>query len=917
MQRFFEGITKNASLALVLLLAVTGFLGFHLTKLRVDTSVMRMLVEDLPQKLEYDRFKAEFGGTSDDILVVFKAPDVFSAQAVQTIGELTEALKSLDGVKRVISLTTIRHDLDFLSEWTLEDLKRNVNLADIFVNQVVSVDGKATAVVVILKQGYETGATTDALEETLTKFRDTDQPLQIYQIGTPVIGHAITQYTQKDLKTLPVFALLIMFLVLWFCFRSLRGGLVPLAAVGLSLVWTFGLMGFMDVALSMVTMIIPVLLIAVGSAYALHIMAAYFDETRNTLHHQEAVTAGLLRICLPTILASATTIVGFASLLLNRIEVTREFAVFSCLGLAFMLIIHLVFIPAVLALMKTPRAYRPSDSKKRLWIETLLLRGFRLTMDHPRAIVVLSSVVALLAVAGLFRIRVETTPMSFFKKDAPLRIAFDDVHKNLSGVYPINVVLRTDHPGYFKSPAALQKVESFQEFVRRIDGVDIASSVVDLLKFEGLLTRNFENKAKYYVIPDDPFIVGEAIRNCRLLDGDEPIDFFVSKDFSRINVACRSHVISTADFIRIEKEILTFTRDHFPREIQTSVTGLTMAVSHSSKAVTMGQIKSLGIALVFIFLLLSLLFVSPRVGFFVMIPNFFPILVNFGIMGWLDIDLCVVTSLVASIAIGLSVDDTIHYACRLNREFKKNFSRERALRETTISVGKPIVFTSLAVGLGFSVLLGSSFAPTVIFGFLMLVTVSSALVSDLLLLPAILFRIDLVTLWDFVSQTAGKDLLRRTALYAGILRSQAGSAVITGFEKNFSRHDTICRGDDSDHTMFLILRGKVMVKGKAEKNEAGGIELSPGDLFGNPAMDCGHGVKFTAIALEKTRLLQVPSCAVKRMKKLFPPTQSTTSQPFVNLEGVLAERQETATGVLNCRQLPNNAKVYSCWLKKQ
>jgi len=915
MHHYFDLITRKAMVVLAALTAVTLFFAAHLGRLHVDTSVTQMIVKDLPEKEEFDRYKSEFGWNPTDILVVFKSEDVFSPEAYSKIKELTEELRALEGVKRVASLSTLKYDLDFLNEWTLEDLRQNVGAADIFLNHLVSEDEKTAGIIVVSEQDAIAESTTMAIERILEERRNPNQPFQRYQIGTPVIGHQLTQYTENNIKTLPVLAALIMFIVLLICFHNFRGALVPLSSVGISLIWTFGLMGLVDIPLSMVTMIIPVLLIAVGTAYALHIMAAYNDATRSDQPNREAVISGLAKVCLPTILASLTTMVGFASLILNDIEITRDFAIFSCLGLFFLLIIHLTYIPAVLSLLGKPYTaqyvYPPQAPR---WTESFLARALHVSLHKPKSVAVITTLITGVAVVGLFRIQVETTPINYFKKSDPLRMAFDDVYKNLSGIYPMNVILRSDTPGYFKSPEVLRRVERFQQFAENTQAVDIATSVVDLLKLEGLFTRNFADKAKYYVLPRDPFIVQEAVKNLRLLDGDETIDYFVSKDFTRINITCRSHATSTTDFIQIERTLSDYLETHLPEGVHYDITGLTMAISHSSKAITVGQVESLGLALVFVFILLSCLFLSPRVGLYCMLPNIFPILVNFGVMGWFGINLCVATSLIASIAIGLSVDDTIHYAFRYNHIYKSRTSREKALWLTTTTVGKPIVFTSLTVGLGFSVLLCSSFVPTILFGMLMLVTTAAALMGDLIILPAILYRTDLVTLWDFVAQATGRDFYRRATLIVDILRSQAGSVVVTGFEKNFKDQEVIFEQDEPEDAVYLILRGKVMVQCKDREQEQAVAELSEGDVFARPQETYCQGMDTKAVALEKTRLFQISERTFHRLRGLCPGQGPGTA--YIDLGGVKAQRQETHRGVVNCRCIPGRAKLFSCWVRE-
>jgi uncharacterized protein len=181
-----------------------------------------------------------------------------------------------------------------------------------------------------------------------------------------------------------------------------------------------------------------------------------------------------------------------------------------------------------------------------------------------------------------------------------------------------------------------------------------------------------------------------------------------------------------------------------------AVTGLGVVIAASSHLLTLGQVKSLAISLVLIFVVMVVLFLSSKVGLIAVVPNLFPIVVNFGLMGLLGIPLSVATSLIASVAIGLAVDDTIHYLVRYNTEFKKDLNKDRAMRDTLLNVGRPIIFTSLTISLGFFVLVFSHFQPTAIFGFLMVVTMLSALVGDMILLPSLMLHVELVTAWDLL-----------------------------------------------------------------------------------------------------------------------------------------------------------------------
>ena len=197
--------------------------------------------------------------------------------------------------------------------------------------------------------------------------------------------------------------------------------------------------------------------------------------------------------------------------------------------------------------------------------------------------------------------------------------------------------------------------------------------------------------------------------------------------------------------------------DNFSRNIDWDVTGFGMAISASNQQLSSGQMKSLLLTIFMIFIIMFALFLSFKVGLIAIVPNLFPIIINFGIMGWFGIELSMATSLIAGIAIGLAVDDTIHYLVRYNHEFRKDLDEERALKDTLTHIGKPIIMTTITISLGFSILGFSSFKPTAVFGIMMVITMISALVADLILLPSMILHINLVTVWDLVRLKMGAE----------------------------------------------------------------------------------------------------------------------------------------------------------------
>jgi signal transduction histidine kinase len=301
---------------------------------------------------------------------------------------------------------------------------------------------------------------------------------------------------------------------------------------------------------------------------------------------------------------------------------------------------------------------------------------------------------------------------------------------------------------YFEDPKHLAEIRRFQDYLETLSQVDKSLSFTDYLMLVHYVLNHFDSK--YYAIPTEAFESRMAINNYKTILGEDLFSRFMTPELNRANIVLLTHLSSSRDFLITREKILAYFQQHFPPHLNCEVTGFGIAISASSQLITSGQIKSLAVGLVLIFGIMFIMFLSAKVGLIAILPNIYPIIMNFGIMGWMGIRLSMATSLIASIAIGLAVDDTIHYLYRYNREFKKDLNKDRALRDTIKHIGKPIIFTTLTISIGFSILLFSHFKPTATFGFLMVITMVFALIGDLIILPSLMLHVELVTAWDLL-----------------------------------------------------------------------------------------------------------------------------------------------------------------------
>jgi predicted RND superfamily exporter protein len=723
-------------------LLITIVFAYHLPKLQFQTSIYNLAIEDISETVRYESFKKEFG--SDEIIfVVAKAENIFAPATFERLELLAQALAKVKGIRRVISLPGIRKDMDLTERWNLADFERLVAPVTLFQRNLISADRKKTVVTLLLEDIEVKDEVIPAIEKIIAQEQD---GLSLYQIGMPLVSQALAGYTEKDFLRLPPITFVLMAVILFYLFRNLLGVLVPTSAVLVALIWTFGTIAWSGTPLSMLTMIVPIIIIAVGTAYCMYILAEYLDSAAKSDSPREASLLCFTHIGFPTLLAVVTTVIGLGSLVLNKITAIREFAIFSCVGILSLLLILLVIMPAVLALVPLPQKKEKRVGKDLL--HGLLAKIIRLNLRHQRITLPIIACISLVSIIGIYHVKVEANPVDYFKKDTPISRHFHDIYQDMAGSFPLNVVLDSKKEDFFEDADNLDLISRLQQFFDSLEGVDKTISFVDYLKLINYATNEY--KQEYYSIPEESFEIRMLMNSYVSMLGQDMFKRFLNDEISNTNIILRTHISNSKDFLLIKEKILSYLRENLPEDFSFEVTGFGIVISQSSHLLTKGQVKSISVTLVLIFAVMLLLFLSGKAALIALLPNIFPIVINFGLMGWLGIELSIATSLIACIVIGLAVDDTIHYLVRYNSEFKKDMDKDRALHDTIKSVGKPIIFTTLTIGVGFSVLLFSHFKPTAVFGLLMVVTMLSALVGDLLILPSLMLHVELVTAWDLV-----------------------------------------------------------------------------------------------------------------------------------------------------------------------
>ena len=295
---------------------VTLILAVRIPSLRFETSIYDLTIQNLRETTEYQEFKKEFG-SEEVILVVARTNNVFDPETFQRIDDLAKRLGELEGVRRVLSLPGIKRDMDLTNKWSLNDFQKAIAPITLLNKNIISDDKKTTVISLILEDEAKRDKIINAVEEEIQR---EEEARTLYQIGMPIVSKALADYTQRDFLALPPITFALIALLLFLFFRNFRGILIPAGSVLLGLLWTFGLMAWTGTSLSLLTMVVPIFLIAVGTAYCMYIFPEYLSAVRDHDSPKETSYDTFLKLALPTSLAVMTTTIGLGSLLVNRIS---------------------------------------------------------------------------------------------------------------------------------------------------------------------------------------------------------------------------------------------------------------------------------------------------------------------------------------------------------------------------------------------------------------------------------------------------------------------------------------------------------------------------------------------------------------------------------------------------------------------
>ncbi len=878
MRRFLMLCADRPWWVLSLLLAFSLLAATQLDRVHVRISTEELLLIDDPERAYYEEISQQFGD-EQVVLLLIRDPVLMAPAKLVALQDAVRRIEQLPFVERVESLFSVPHvrsvDGYLKKDPYLERLPDDAAggaavlqqaLADPFVKYtLLSEDGGVMSAAIVLREdlsGVDDLALTTAVDEAIEPLRGVYQ--ETFAIGHPYVRTAISHQIQEEQTRLLPYALGALLIALFLLLRHVVDILVPVLTGAISILWTLGLMGVTGIPLNVVTSMVPVLLIIVGSTEDIHLLSEFRRaqlKRKGTRVSLQVMAERMGRIVLLTFV---TTYIGFFSVGISGIEALWQFGVLASTGLLFNFLVTVSLIPALLSLVGRWGLERPTRP---------LIRGCgRLVAAYWRQLHryrwwILGSLLAatLVALLGIPRIEVNHSAIESLAKDSQVRQQVEQVNRDLAGLDSFSIILESGIQDTFLKVRYLEQVEAIQDFIQQ---QGLSRSTTAFTDYLAMLNMAFQelNQAS---LPASDDVVDELMV---FLDYRH-VQAYASPDYSRVRILVRHAVDSTGEMQVFLDDIQGFIDANLDPGLRARITGSSVLTLSATDSMLRGQLESIALLLGVFILIISVLFTDIRVGLLAALPNAFPVVVLFGVMGFADIPLNIGTTMAAAIAIGIAVDDTLHFLLRYNQELKSSHHQVAAIHATLAAESLPVLSTSVALIAGFLVFTLSDFQPVFLFGVLSALVIATALLADFVITPLAISSLRLVNLWDLLSAQLRRELIPNSALFRGMRPWQIRRFILASDLVDYAREQIVFEPGDEGSRMYLVMEGAVEVRlpAKPEIGEPVVVgRFGAGDLFGDVAVLAGELRRTRAVATEASVLLELSRESLYNVVKHHP-----------------------------------------------
>ena len=755
-------ILRNRAFILIVIAGITVALGMQWKHMRFTYTEANLLPDDHEINLEYKAFLDQFGEEGNLIVLGVKDSTLFTPEKFSAWNRLSRDLREAEEVELTLAIgdlqkLTKRKDVEgfqmvpFIQDSVFTSQKIEAYKYELFSKLpfynglVYSPDKKSIRTAIYLnKDIVNSPARRDFIVEVLipriVKF-EKDTGLKVHTSGMPYIRTLNSQNIIDEIGMFIGAALFVTSLIFFFFFRSFRATIISMITVIIGVMWAFGILGLLHYEITVLTALIPPLIIVIGIPNCIFLINKYQQEIKQHGNQAKSLQRVISKVGNATLMTNVTTASGFATFILTNSQLLKEFGIVASINIIAIFLLSLFIIPIMYSYMAVPKNKHLKHLNKR-WINAFVDWMEKTVREHSISIYICAILLLCLSIIGIYNIKISGSIIEDMPKKTSFYKDIKFFEQEFEGIMPLEILVDTKREKGVMKLATLKRIDELQEYIEEIPEFSKPLSIVELVKYSKQAYYN--DNPEYYQLPnsqEQTFLLSYAkssASSANLLKSY--VD--TTGQYARITTFMKD--TETERFDRIEEDLLTKIDKIFPENrYAVSLTGKALVFQKGTKYLVTNLIISLSLAILLIALFMAWMFRSFRMILVSLIPNLLPLIITAGLMGFLGVPIKPSTILVFSIAFGISVDDTIHFLAKYRQELIANNwqikkSVYAALRETGLSM----FYTSIVLFFGFSVFTISSFGGTVALGALVSITLLFAMLANLLLLPALLLSLE-------------------------------------------------------------------------------------------------------------------------------------------------------------------------------
>ncbi len=753
-------ILRNRPFILLLIAVVTAFMAQRATTVQVRYDFASLLPADDPDLLAYQEFKEQFGEDGAMMVIGIHQPHMFDMGVFNAWYDLGQELKGVEGIDQVISVARCmnihRNDelrkFDFLtvvaerpaSQVTVDSIRVVLEGLPFYQHVLWNPDSMSFVMAVTISPDYLDNKKRIELSEKVRSLAlGFEQRLgaELHFSGLPFIRSVIAQMVQTELRMFMFLAAAVTALIMLLFFRSFKVVFFSMLVVGIAVVWAFGIISLLGYKLSVLTGLIPPVLIVLGIANCIFLLNKYHSEFRAHGNKIKALQRMVRKVGNATLLTNATTASGFVTFAILESQVMREFGIVASLSIMGVFLASLLLIPVVFSYLPNPKSRHIRHLDRRT-SRVIVTRFIQIVQSQRAAIYWVTAIMFLVAINGITKVRTTGNLVDDLPDDNPVLTDLRWFESQFGGVMPFELRVDALKPDRAVSAATLRRIDRLQDSLAVFEEFARPVSMVEVIKF--IKQGYYGGMTTKYALPNNSergFILsyGEGEE-----EGAGLLHTFIdsARQVTRVSVQMRD--IGTEDMAALLDRVRPMVDSIFPHDrYEVLLTGTSVVFTKGTEYLVKNLLVSLGIAIVIIALIMLRMFRSWRMVLVSLVPNLFPLIVTAALMGYFGITIKPSTILVFSIALGISVDDTIHFLAKYRQELElTGWSIRKSVMKALREVGVSMIYTSVVLFFGFAIFTASAFGGTQALGLLVSITLLVAMFSNLLILPALLLTFE-------------------------------------------------------------------------------------------------------------------------------------------------------------------------------